>query len=135
MAEKKVVLEFPAALVGTPVASRLVSEHGLEINILRADIEPDQAGHLALALTGEPGNIRKALEYVEGLGIRVASLEEDVNWDEERCTSCTACVSVCPTGALSVERSSMDVSFDGEKCIACGLCIPVCPYDAVEVAF
>jgi NAD-dependent dihydropyrimidine dehydrogenase PreA subunit len=52
----------------------------------------------------------------------------------ERCTDCSACCNVCPSGALSVQRPGMSVQFDGEKCIACGLCIPACPYSAVEVA-
>jgi Fe-S-cluster-containing dehydrogenase component len=48
---------------------------------------------------------------------------------------CTACISVCPTAALQVNRADMTVSFDSEKCIGCELCIPVCIYKAMEIQF
>ncbi|MGZ3494021.1 MAG: 4Fe-4S binding protein, partial [Thermodesulfobacteriota bacterium] len=48
---------------------------------------------------------------------------------------CTACISVCPTKALDVQRLNMEVSFKRDKCIACELCIPVCPYQAMEILF
>ncbi|MEE9526936.1 MAG: 4Fe-4S binding protein, partial [Syntrophobacteria bacterium] len=54
---------------------------------------------------------------------------------EDKCIECTACSSVCPTGALSVERKDMHVLFDHEKCIACELCIPACPYEAMQISF
>jgi ferredoxin len=55
------------------------------------------------------------------LGLDIKPLAQDVSWHEDKCIECTACSSVCPTGALSVERQEMHVSFDQEKCIACEL--------------
>jgi Fe-S-cluster-containing hydrogenase component 2 len=51
---------------------------------------------------------------------------------EERCTSCTACVPICPTGALDVNRQDWLVHYDSAKCIVCLSCIEVCPYKAME---
>ena len=134
MPEKKVVFKFPPELVDTPVASSLVSDFGLTINILRARIEPDQEGLLLLSLRGRDADIERAIRHVRSLGIHTETLEEEVRWYPERCTHCTACRSVCPTGALQVHPPDLTVTFAREKCIACGLCVPVCPYRAIEVA-
>jgi Fe-S-cluster-containing dehydrogenase component len=69
------------------------------------------------------------------LGLDIKPLAQNVHWREENCIQCTACCSICPTGALSVERKDMGVSFDEDKCIACELCIPTCAYDAMQIAF
>ena len=135
MPNRKYVLRFPARLVETPIASRLVSEYGLTVNILRARVEPDEEGMLVVELTGPPGRIDSGLAYVRGLGVEVELLAKDIAWREELCTECTACRSVCPTAALRVQPPEMTVSFEKDKCIACELCIPACPYGAVEIRF
>jgi Fe-S-cluster-containing hydrogenase components 1 len=65
--------------------------------------------------------------------VEIASLIEDIKWDDKKCTHCTACVSVCPTGAFVVDRKRMLIQFDKDKCIACGLCVTLCPYRAMEI--
>lgn len=44
------------------------------------------------------------------------------------CTSCEACVRVCPTGALQLLESNSEwrVIFLGERCVACDVCAEVC---------
>ena len=135
MAKKKVVLKFPASLVETPLASELVSDYGLVVNILRARVEPDEEGMLVVELSGQPKEIASGLAHVRELGVEVQELAQDVVWHENRCTECTACRSVCPTEALRIRQTEMTVEFDKEKCIACELCIAVCPYGAVEIQF
>jgi ferredoxin len=135
MASRKYVLKFPARLVDRPIASELVSEHGLVVNILRARVEPDEEGMLVVELSGKKEEIDSGLAHVEGLGVEVESLSKDITWHKELCTECTVCRSVCPTSALSVSEADMEVRFDKDKCIACELCIPACPYAAVEIAF
>ncbi|MHC4506301.1 MAG: NIL domain-containing protein [Planctomycetota bacterium] len=135
MASKKYVLKFPARLVERPIASELVSEHGLVVNILRARVEPDEEGMLVVELTGEAQNIEAGLAHVKELGVEVEPLAKDITWREDLCTDCTACRSVCPTEALSVTDPDMEVRFEADKCIACELCIPACPYGAVEITF
>jgi ferredoxin len=135
MPSRKYVLKFPARLVETPIASRLVSEHGLVVNILRARVEPDEEGMLVVELTGPSESIDAGLAFVRDLGVEVEPLSKDIVWRRELCTDCTACRSVCPTGALYVREPEMTVDFDGEECIACELCIQACPYGAVEITF
>jgi len=48
----------------------------------------------------------------------------------ENCTGCTACVKVCPTGAISGERKQPHV-IDQSKCIRCGSCLSACKFEAI----
>jgi len=133
MASKKLVITFPPRLVQEPLVSRLVKEFDLMVNILRASISPDEAGHLVVELEGAAEQLAKGQEFMKQLGVEVVPLSTDVRWSEERCVHCTACITVCPSGALALDRGSMRVSFEGEKCLGCELCIPVCSYKAMEI--
>jgi ferredoxin len=86
-------------------------------------------------VSGKKKNLDAGLQYATELGVDIKPLAQDVQWYEEKCIECTACASVCPTGALAIERKEMHVFFDHDKCIACELCVPACPYDAVRITF
>ena len=135
MPSEKLVLTFPPRLVREPITYRLVKDHDLKVNILRASISPDEAGHMVVELEGTKEQIEGGCRYLEDAGISWQPLSKDVHWREDRCTHCTACVSVCSSAALYVERPSMTVAFDSEKCIGCELCLPVCIYKAMEIRF
>jgi len=49
--------------------------------------------------------------------------------DEEKCTGCLRCLSVCPTGTISMVEDIAKI--DQSKCTGCGVCIPVCPGGAI----
>lgn len=135
MASRKLVLTFPPQLVREPVTYRLVKDYDLLVNILRARISPDEAGHLVVELEGTEEQLLKGQEYLDRIGVVTEPISSDARWIEDRCTHCTACVTACPSGALELDRSTMRVSFDSEKCIGCELCIPVCSYHAMEMHF
>jgi ferredoxin len=48
----------------------------------------------------------------------------------EKCTGCTACVKVCPSGAITGERKKPHL-IDHDKCIRCGSCETACKFDAI----
>jgi len=133
MAKKRLVLTFPHSLIEQPITYKLVKEYDLLINILRARVTPEEEGKLVVDIEGKKANLDKGISYIKKLGLTVQPLTRDVRWNENRCTHCTACITICPTNALQVERKSMKVSFHSEKCIACELCIPACPYKAIEI--
>src|SRR5512139_688546 len=135
MAKKRLVLNFPPHLIDQPLTYQLITKYQLKVNILRARITPKEWGRLVIEVSGTKKNLDAALRFVAEVGVDVKPLAQDVLWHEERCIECTACTSICPTGALSVSRPDMRVSFRHEKCIACELCVPVCAYDAVEITF
>jgi len=136
MAAKKIVLIFPKEKINQPIVHHLVRDFNLTFNILKASITPDQEGHMALEIDGDPREIEKGIQFIKGEGVKVEPLSKDirVNWD--KCTQCGACVSICPTAALYIkDRKNMEVAFEPEKCIACELCIRPCPPRAIEVHF
>ncbi len=132
---KKIVLHFPRRLVDRPIVSRLVKDYNLDFNILKASVTPEEEGLLILELTGERKEYDKGIEYLTKTGVRIQSLSQDVIRNEERCTHCGACITICPSGAFEVEAATRHVNFYDEKCIACGVCLKACPPRAMEVHF
>lgn len=131
----KIVLHFPPTATGQPVIYRLSRDYGLVFNILRASVSPQEEGLMVLELSGAEGDYRRATDYLREMGIRLQPLLQDIRKNDERCTDCGACVGVCPTEALVLERPSMKVIFDPEKCVVCGECVPTCPVGAMELQF
>ena len=132
MKRMKVVLSFPPNKVEEPIVYHLITDYGLMVNILRASIDPRKQGRMVVELTGDESLLSSGLNYLELSGVGVEALTEDIQHLEERCTSCTACVPICPTGALEVNRESWSVSYDADKCVVCLSCVDACPYRAIE---
>lgn len=51
--------------------------------------------------------------------------------DDEKCIDCGACISLCPTDALHLDKDER-LKFYYEKCIGCLLCLSACPRFAIE---
>jgi len=132
---KRIVLRFPPRLSGQPIVSRLVKDFNLDFNILKALITPEEEGLLVLELSGEQNDYDKGVRYLAKTGVRIQSLSQDVIRNEERCTHCGACITICPTGAFEIDLSTRQVTFHDTKCVACELCIKACPPRAMEVHF
>ena len=132
---KKIVLHFPSRLVDRPIISQLIKDFDLNFNILKASILPDEEGLLVMELSGEQNNYDKGIRYLTRTGVKMQSLSQNVMRNEDRCTHCGACVTICPTSAFELDIKSRKVTFNNEKCIACGLCIKACPPRAMEVHF
>jgi len=132
---KKIVLRFPRRLVDRPIICRLVKDFDLEYNVLKASITPEEEGLLVLELTGERKEYDKGVKYLIKTGVQIESLSQDVTRNEEKCTHCGACITLCPTDAFQVDPVTRRVSFLNDKCIVCGICIKACPPRAMEVHF
>ena len=132
---KKIVLHFPSRLVDQPIIYQLIKEYDLSFNILKASVIPDEEGLLVLELSGEQSNYDRGIKYLTKTGVKIQSLSQNVLRNENRCTHCGACITICPTNAFELDNISRQVIFVNEKCIACGLCIKACPPRAMEVHF
>lgn len=80
----------------------------------------------------------RRLAPVPGPGMTVSGLASPlgrVRLDEFACTSCGACVLVCPTGALALRRDAHGSALvlDPGRCIPDGYCAAVCPEHALQM--
>ena len=133
MISKKIVLKFPQKLVDKPIVYKLVKDFDLIFNILRARVTPREEGELVIELKGDKQNYAEGVKYLKDLGVAIQPLSQDVARDEDRCTHCGACITICPTNAFYMDKETMKVIFDAEKCIACELCVRGCPPRAMKV--
>ena len=132
---KKIVLHFTSKTVDKPIVAGLIRDYGLDFNILKASISPGEEGLMVMELSGERKDYDKGIKYLQSVGVEIQSLSQDVVRNEERCTHCGACITMCPTRAFTLEAKTRRVLFDNSKCIVCELCVRACPPRAMELHF
>jgi len=132
---KRIVLHFPKRTVDRPIVYRLVKDYDLEFNILKALFTPDAEGLMILEINGEQEDYDKGIRYLTRSGLKIQALSQDVIRNEERCTHCGACITICPTDAFELDPVTRRVNFHNDKCVACGQCIKACPPRAMELHF
>lgn len=132
---KRIVLHYPKRLVDRPIIYQLVKNYNLEFNILKALFTQEAEGLMVLEIRGEQKDYDKGIRYLTESGVRIQSLSQDVIRNEERCTHCGACITICPTDAFELDPLTRQVNFDNERCVACGQCIKACPPRAMELHF
>ncbi|MCX6002310.1 MAG: 4Fe-4S binding protein [Chloroflexi bacterium] len=130
---KKIVLHFPQQTIDKPVVSALIRDYALDFNILKASISPGEEGLMILELTGAQKDYDRGIKYLQEVGLEIQSLSQDVLRNEERCTHCGACITMCPTRAFSLDLGTRKVNFDNSRCIVCELCVRACPPRAMEL--
>ena len=130
--ESKYVLTFSPDLVNHPIVYRIARDYDVLVNILRADVS-DGGGRLIVDLEGNRENIKEAINYLKDCHVQVRELSQFVIKNDDRCTNCGMCVSICPVEAFGVEKPSWSVIFQKESCIACGLCADACPPRALQI--
>jgi ferredoxin len=132
---RKIVLHFSRDIWDKPIVCYLGKNFDLEFNILKAQVGPKEEGLVVLELTGPDDAYRKGTRYLRDEGVKIQPLAKDVVRRESKCTHCGACLAVCPTDALAVNRETWEVVFDPQQCIGCELCLPACPPRAMEIEF
>ncbi|WP_299866391.1 4Fe-4S binding protein [uncultured Roseobacter sp.] len=53
--------------------------------------------------------------------------------DQDACTLCLSCVSLCPAGALGDNPDKPQLRFQEDACLQCGLCSNICPEEAITL--
>ena len=56
------------------------------------------------------------------------AIRPEILFDKNRCTSCSQCIIICPSGANKL--TSEGTRIDRNKCIGCGKCVESCPNEA-----
>lgn len=54
--------------------------------------------------------------------------------DRDLCNSCSSCVWVCPSDALSLSENGCELNLVETNCVQCGLCVSICPQRALGLA-
>lgn len=67
-------LMFPARLITRPVIWELAKQFDVVTNIRQASVT-DEVGIVSLSLQGEREEIKKAIAWLEGLGVKVEPVE------------------------------------------------------------
>jgi ferredoxin len=134
MDKRRIVLRFPKEIIEKPIISDLAKGFDLTFSILKATINAEE-GVMLLELEGTRSNILKGIGYLKENTVVIEELNKDVAMNEDKCSSCGACVTICPTKALYRDEDTYKTIFDSTKCIACELCVKGCPYRAMEVHF
>ena len=100
------------------------------MNILAAHVNQEGGEILAEIETTDAQKIIEAFRK-RGVNVEVRNL---VEVDNNKCTDCGACFSLCPVDAISFQEDH-SIFFDNEKCVgtSCGLCVDACPTRAIKL--
>jgi ferredoxin len=87
-------------------------------------------------------NIRLAVEHLyeqaparqESVALPEGAPYGEIQVNRDACTLCMACVSICPTSALSDGQEIPQLNFHEANCVQCGLCRTACPEDAITLS-
>ena len=127
----KILLKFAEEALDKPTLAEVIRETSAGINILHADIN-SRKGEILIGVEGPPAEIEKIIKLFGVKGVKAEKPEHIVTLDGDVCMDCGACVSLCPTGALSTAKD-YSVKLDEDKCILCEVCVPACPVRAIIV--
>lgn len=66
---------------------------------------------------------------------QVAEPKVAVKLNEEQCSRCSICRSLCPFEAITKDAETGKVVLDIEKCQVCGICYSACPSKAIDTIY
>jgi coenzyme F420-reducing hydrogenase delta subunit len=58
-----------------------------------------------------------------------------VKINQDLCSRCSVCYSICPFEAINRDAESCKVEIDIQKCQVCGICYSACPVTAIEMSY
>jgi len=127
----RVRLTYSPEVVERPVLAEIILKTGLPVNILEAKVNA-QKGELVVSIPASGGELEQVFAMLREAGVQVQRFTTILQIDYDRCTSCGACISPCPTRALRF-GPDWTLEFDEEKCVACRTCVAACPVKAITL--
>ncbi|NVM52817.1 MAG: 4Fe-4S binding protein [Candidatus Helarchaeota archaeon] len=125
---KKLILNFDSELVNDAITAKIILDHQVLINILRANVQ-ESGGVFLIEVPDEQCNVIKAAFEAEGVNVESGKIIEKIT---DKCTDCGACYSTCPVNAIEI-LSDFTIQFDYERCIGCLNCVDSCPVAAIVI--
>ncbi len=123
-------LTYSHVVTEKPVLAEAILKTGLPINLLEGKITA-QKGELIVSVPAAGEKLQEVLTFFRKSGVQVQKYKV-LQIDHEKCVSCGACISPCPTKALSFD-SDWTLEFEETKCVACRTCITACPIKAITM--
>ena len=74
---------------------------------------------------------KEAITHLDNSDLKTVAKNQQFIINDDKCINCGACVSLCPTEALYLDKEDR-LAFCYEKCIGCLLCLDSCPRFAIE---
>ena len=74
MATRMYRLTYPPRLLRRPIINQVILEFELSVNIIQAHVTQDE-GWLEIQLTGEPEEIKRAINWLTKEGISISSID------------------------------------------------------------
>ncbi len=124
-------LIYSPKVVEKPILAEVILKTGVPVNILEAKVNA-QKGELVVSIPAKGKTLEKILGFFKEAGVTAQKFTKILQIDYDKCTSCGACISPCPTKALRFEPD-WTLGFDEEKCVACRTCVTACPVRAITV--
>ena len=131
----KYILSFNQESVDKPITYDLIKNFDVKINIIKANISADEAGHLLVEFEADDESLEKCFDYLDKNHVDYIPAEKKIIFDEEKCVDCGACTAVCFAEALTLDPETKELIFSPEKCVFCKLCVKACPLGLFEVHF
>lgn len=136
-------------------ANAILAGVGLEKRIVLIDgVDPESINEFATceyqtipvatykSFNDKRQSIRNAVDHlalhcnsgVEAIELREQSPFGQVAVDQNACTLCLACVTVCPASALQDGATLPQLNFIESQCLQCGMCEQACPENAISLS-
>ena len=124
------MLRFSREIADRPITSQVILEQGAPVNILSAHMN-QQGGEILVEI--DPAHADRVVEAFRDKGVSV-DVRRLIEKDDEKCTDCGGCVSICPMDALTFGEDH-SVNLEDERCngITCGLCVDACTQGAIRL--
>jgi len=124
-------LTYSTDVVEKPILAEVVLKTGIQVNILEAKVNA-QKGELVISVPVSGEKLDEIIRMFEEKGVKTTILTRTLQIDTERCISCGACISPCPTRALRF-RPDWAIEFTEERCVACKVCVTACPVRVITM--
>ena len=125
----KIKINISSEIAIKPILAEAILETGVLLNVSQAHYDRSHGEIVADVLEDHFEKMRSSLV---SKGAVVTRLDTPIEWNEDECVECSACISVCPTRVFSLDED-YSLLVDKSKCIQCGTCVEMCPHNALTL--